>query len=190
MIVPPVEEWGNIQKFPLKSLKDAVIGVDAAHYLDLRLNLPDCIEPLLNATGGRPYSLKAALRDDIKTFKAVEARLIFVFDGLSYKNKEHYVSPLTNSTLKAHKEGWNQYYDEEEKDVADRTAAAFAEASKQAPIVCRICTDVDSAYPVEKVTRYLQHLLQQHSIPFIVAPYSAAAQVSSRSESKPPAKMP
>jgi hypothetical protein len=33
-------------------------------------------------------------------------------------------------------------------------------------------------YPVERVTRYFQSLLVQHAVPFIVAPYSAAAQVS------------
>lgn len=131
MIIPSVEEWGHIQKFPLASLKDAIIGVDAAHYLDLRLNLPDSIEPLLNATGGRPYSLKAALRDDIETFKAVDAKLIFVFDGLGYKNRELYTSPKIGMTLKAHKEGWKEYYNEEhDRNVADRTAAAFAEASE------------------------------------------------------------
>ena len=34
-----------------------------------------------------------------------------------------------------------------------------------------------TGYPVSKVTRYFQSLLNQHSVPFMVAPYSAVAQV-------------
>ncbi len=42
-------------------------------------------------------------------------------------------------------------------------------------------------YPVEKVTRYFQSLLSHHSVPYMVAPYSAAAQVGYASMSKRPA---
>jgi hypothetical protein len=133
--MPPVqsiEEWGapRIQNFPFASLRNAVIGVDASHYLDLRLNNPS-IEPLLNAIGGDPYTLKGALRDDLEAFQAVDASLIFIFDGLDYKNKELYTSPRSNATLKAHKDGWKEYYNKENgKEVAaERTLKAFAKAS-------------------------------------------------------------
>jgi hypothetical protein len=130
--VQSIEDWAAPhQKFPFTSLRHAVIGVDASYYLDLRLNSPTSIEPLLNAIGGNPHTLKAALRDDLEAFKAVDASLIFVFDGLDYKNKELYTSPRSNPTLKAHKDGWKEYYskDNGEEVAAERTSKAFAKAS-------------------------------------------------------------
>ena len=133
LAVQSIEEWAapRIQTFPFASLRNAVIGVDAAHYLDLRLNNLASGEPLLNAIGGDPYTLKASLRDDLEAFQAVGATLIFVFDGLDYKNKELYSPPKLYSNLKAHKDGWKEYYNEENgKDVAaERTLKAFAKAS-------------------------------------------------------------
>jgi hypothetical protein len=131
--VQSIEEWGapRVQTFPLTSLRNAVIGVDASYYLDLRLNSPTSIEPLLNAIGGIPYTLKAALRDDLDALRAVDATLMFVFDGLDYKNKELYTSPRSNATLKAHKDGWKEYYNKDNgKEIAaERTLKAFAKAS-------------------------------------------------------------
>ena len=131
--VQAIEEWGasRVQTFPFTCLRNAVIGVDASHYLNLRLNSPTSIEPLLSAIGGTPYTLKATLRDDLKVFQAVDAQLVFVFDGLDYKNKELYTSPRTNATLKAYRDGWKEYYNKENgKEVAaERTLKAFAKAS-------------------------------------------------------------
>ena len=131
--VQSIEEWAapRIQTFSFTSLRHAVIGVDASHYLELRLNSPTSFEPLLNATGGNPYTLKAALRDDLEAFKAVDATLIFVFEGLDYKNKELYTSQKPLATLKAHRDGWKEYYSKENgKEVAaERTLKSFSKAS-------------------------------------------------------------
>ena len=154
MPVQSIEEWAapRSQPFPLTSLTNAVIGVDASHYLDFRLNLPTPIEPLLNATGGRPYTLKAALRDDLEAFRAVDAKLIFVFEGLDFKNKELYTSPKTANTLKAHKEGWKEYYNKESgRDTAgERTAKAFKKACMLVTLPTSASTDL---YP--KAIRFI-----------------------------------
>lgn len=132
-VVQSLEEWAGprVQSYPLTSLRKAVIGVDASHYLDLRLNGPASHEPLLNAIGGDPYTLKAALQDDLSAFQAVDATLIFVFDGLDYKNKEQRDPSGFKSTLKAHKDGWKEYYNGEngKELAAERTLKAFAKAS-------------------------------------------------------------
>jgi hypothetical protein len=145
--VQTIEEWGSprVQTFPFTSLRHAVIGVDASHYLDLRLNSPTSIEPLLNAIGGIPYTLKATLRGDLEAFQAVDTTLIFVFDGLDYKNKELYTSARSNATLKAHKDGWKEYYNKEnEKEVAaERTLKAFAKASALNVLRTRTFADGD-----------------------------------------------
>lgn len=179
--VQTIEEWGApyIQTFPLTVLRHAVIGVDASHYLDLRLNSPASFEPLLNAIGGNPYTLKAALQDDLEAFKAVDATMIFIFDGLDYNSKELYISQKSIAASKAHKEGWKEYYNKENGKglAAERTLKAFSKASGlNQPRTITLLT-VISGYPVGKVTRYFQSLLHQHSVPFLVAPYSAAAQV-------------
>ncbi len=121
-----------------------MIGVDASHYLDLRLNNPPNGEPLLNAVGGDPYTLKASLRDDLQAFQAVDATLIFVFNGLDYKNKELSNSPKSSSTLKAHKDGWKEYYNKDNgRDVAaERTLKAFAKASTRNKVYIRSSADI------------------------------------------------
>jgi hypothetical protein len=129
-----IEDWGapRIQTFSFTSLRHAVIGVDASHYLNLRLNSPTSTEPLLNAVGGTPFTLKAAFRADLEAFKAVDATLIFVFHGLDYKNKELYTSPGTDITVKALRDGWKEYYNKNngEEIAAERTLKAFAKASR------------------------------------------------------------
>lgn len=131
--VQSIEEWAasSIRTFPITSLRNAIIGVDALHYLDLRLNTPTSIEPLLNAIGGYPYSLKAALRDDLAAFRAIDATLVFVFDGLNYRQKETNSTTRLQESQKAHKDGWKEYYNKENgKEVAaERTLKAFAGAS-------------------------------------------------------------
>lgn len=143
--VQSIEEWGapRIQTFSFTALRNAVIGVDASHYLNLRLNGTTSNEPLLNAIGGIPYTLKAALRDDLESFQAVDATLIFVFEGLDYKNKELYTSPRTNATLKAHKDGWKEYYNKEngKELAAERTLKAFAKASTLIESITRSFVD-------------------------------------------------
>jgi hypothetical protein len=153
--VQSIEEWAaewaapRIQIFPLASLRQAVIGVDASHYLDLRLNDPTHGEPLLNAVGGDPYTLKASLREDLQAFQAVDATLIFVFNGLDYKNKELHTSPKSYATLKAHKDGWKEYYNKDNgKDVAaERTRKAFAKASTRNEPLMTSVADFDPSLP-------------------------------------------
>lgn len=108
-----------------------MIGVDASHYLDLRLNGPTSHEPLLNAIGGDPYTLEAALRHDLDAFQAVDAKLLFVFDGLDHRKKEPHDSPSVKATLKAHRDGWKEYTDGDngKELAAERTLKAFAKAS-------------------------------------------------------------
>lgn len=159
--VQSIEEWAapRTQTFPFASLRHAVIGIDASYYLNLRLNSPTSIEPLLSATGGYPYTLKAALRSDLEAFQAVDATLIFVFDGLGYKNKELYTSPRSYAASKAHKDGWKEYYNKDNgmEVAAERTLKAFAKAcalsmsgtSSFADIELRLsCWESDQILPI------------------------------------------
>ena len=110
--VQSLEEWAErapsrIQACSLSALKYAVIGVEASHYLDLRLN-KTCPEPLLHALGGFPYSLKNIVEDDVQSLKKLDIDLVFVFNGLDFKNKEQ-ASSNSLVNVKAIEDAWQHY---------------------------------------------------------------------------------
>jgi hypothetical protein len=125
LVVQSVQEWAAArpQSLPLSALKDATIGVDASYYLDLRLNKTGR-EPLLHALGGLPYSLKSVVEQDIEILQGLGISLVFVFDGLDFRNKEQ-SSLKTLANLRANEDGWQHYLEGD----ADLTAQDFARAS-------------------------------------------------------------
>lgn len=140
----------------LQILKDAVIGVDASYYLNLRLN-GNNEEPLKHALGGLPFVFKKAVEDDIAALRQHGITLVFVFDGLDYVNKSIPNSQLAESR-RVQEEAWHHYLNGDSK----RTVTDFGKAK----------------YPVESTTRSLQKLLAELNVQYMVAPYSASAQVS------------
>ncbi len=164
---PPVQkfdQWASkhVETCQLQLLKDAVIGVDASYYLDLRLN-GNNEEPLKHALGGLPFCLKKAIEDDISLLRQHGITLIFVFNGLDYVNKTLPDSQSAESR-RVQDEAWHHYLSGDTK----KTLADFAKAK----------------YPVDVMTRSLQKLLSDKEVQYMVAPYSATAQVSS----SPPAR--
>ena len=131
--VQTFEEWAapSICTYDLddprlqEKLNDSVIGVDASYYLDLRLNKTSH-EPLLHALGGFPYSLKKILDDDIQLLKTFKIKLMFVFDGLDFRNKE---PPSSRSVVnrRVHEDGWKHYSDRD----PEQTLADFSRAGKK-----------------------------------------------------------
>lgn len=161
-------------------LKDSVIGVDASYYLDLRLNKTSH-EPLLHALGGFPYSLKKILDDDIQLLRSYKIEPFFVFDGLDFRNKEQ-PSSKSLANRKAHEDGWKHYSDGD----ADQTVAGFSRAGKNHEFLVSRSTELrhSSACPVETLHKYLQKLLSDFQVKWMVAPYSAVAQVRAFSARK------
>jgi hypothetical protein len=132
-LVQTFEDWAapSICSYDLddprlqEKLNDSVIGVDASYYLDLRLNKTSH-EPLLHALGGFPYSLRKILEDDIQLLKAFKIKLLFVFDGLDFRNKEP-PSSRSAANRRAHEDGWKHYSDRD----PDQTLADFSRAGKK-----------------------------------------------------------
>ncbi|KAK5185906.1 hypothetical protein LTR44_001955 [Exophiala sp. CCFEE 6388] len=156
--VQKFDQWVNkhVELCPLNMLKDAVIGVNASYYLDLRLN-GNGEEPLKHALGGLPFCLKKAIEDDLALLRQHGVTLVFVFDGLEYVNKSQPVSQSTESR-RVQDEAWHHYLSGDSK----RTVADFGKAK----------------YPVDTMTRTLQRILVDNNVEFMVAPYSATAQLA------------
>ncbi|KIX08256.1 uncharacterized protein Z518_02912 [Rhinocladiella mackenziei CBS 650.93] len=156
--VQKFDQWASkhVEFCQLHLLKDAVIGVDASYYLDLRLN-GNNEEPLKHALGGLPFCYKKAIEDDISFLRQNGINLIFVFNGLDYVNKSLPDSRSTESR-RVQDEAWHHYLSGDGK----RTVVDFGKAK----------------YPIDVMTRSLQKLLADNKVQYMVAPYSATAQLS------------
>ncbi|KEF53101.1 uncharacterized protein A1O9_11009 [Exophiala aquamarina CBS 119918] len=158
MSVQKFDQWASkhVDFCQLQSLKDAVIGVDASYYLDLRLN-GNNEEPLKHALGGIPFCFKKTVEDDIALLRQHGITLIFVFNGLDYVNKSRPDS-LSTDSRRVQDEAWHHYLSGDSK----RTVTDFGKAK----------------YPVDIMTRPLQKILIENKVQFLVAPYSATAQLA------------
>ncbi|ETI21245.1 hypothetical protein G647_07590 [Cladophialophora carrionii CBS 160.54] len=158
MSVQRLDVWASkhVEYCQLHMLKDAVIGVDASYYLNLRLN-GNNEEPLKHALGGQPFTFKRMIEEDITFLRQNGITLIFVFDGLDYVNKNLRTSQLAASR-RVQDDAWHAYLNGDSK----RTVADFGKAT----------------YDVDTTARRLQKLLAENNVEYMVAPYSATAQLS------------
>lgn len=119
------DEWAaaRSQTLPLSSLKGAVVGIEAFHYLDLHLNHYSTKEPLLIALGGFPFALKSNIEKEIQTLKSLGITCLFVFSGLDFGKKEHTFSAQTESS-RALDQAWNFYDNQQADQVVDAFSAA------------------------------------------------------------------
>ena len=170
-----IEQWAanRTEKVPFSILKNAVVAVDASYYLDLRVNDPEN-EPILHALNGVPYSLRDFLEQDIKALRKAQINLIFVFDGLDYANKRQQAGSPSPATQRALETAWQHYFNGD----GDKTRSDFSRASKCATDQTETMSK-QADYPVGILYRYVQNLLAEFKVQYQVAPYSAAAQVSS-----------
>ncbi|KAK2767003.1 hypothetical protein FQN54_006320 [Arachnomyces sp. PD_36] len=160
MSIRSLDEWAaaRSQNLPLSSLKGAVLGIEARHYLDLHLNHYSTKEPLLIALGGFPFALKANIEKEIQALNDLDITCVFVFSGLDFGKKEHNFA-AQNESSRALDQAWN-FYDQQQ---ADQVVDAFSAAGSAKP---------------ETLYRFLQRILAEQKVDFMVAPYSAAAQLA------------
>ncbi|KAL2361646.1 hypothetical protein RJZ56_005463 [Blastomyces dermatitidis] len=154
------DEWasGRAQTLPLSALKGAVIGIDASHYLDQHLNHHATKEPLLIALGGFPFSLKSNIEKELQALKNLNITCVFVFNGLDFGKRETDFSAQANST-RALEQAWELY----DQKQADQVVDAFSSAGSAKP---------------ETLYKFLQRILHELGIDFLVAPYAASAQLA------------
>lgn len=159
--VRPLDEWASsrVQSLSLSALKGAVVGIDASHYIAQHLNHHPTREPLLTALGGFPFALKNNIERELHIFKNLGVACVFVFNGLDFGKKDQRPRVQPES-VRAFEQAWDLY----DQQQADQVVDAFSRAGTPSP---------------STLYKFLQRLLLQNGVDFIVAPYSAAAQVGS-----------
>lgn len=135
-----------------------MVGIDASHYIAQHLNHHPTREPLLTALGGFPFALKNNIERELHIFKNLGVACVFVFNGLDFGKKDQRPRVQPES-VRAFEQAWDLY----DQQQADQVVDAFSGAGTPSP---------------STLYKFLQRLLLQNGVDFIVAPYSAAAQVS------------
>lgn len=158
----------------------------------------------MGALGGFPFALRSNIEKELQTFKTLGVGCVFVFNGLEFGKKDNRTPPQSPS--RSYDQAWELY----DQQQADRVVDAFSNAgmmdtfslepasrwmnlppallpyhpwSQQA-----IIPDTDYEYgepgtpPPETLYKFLQRILNQNGVSFMVAPYSAAAQVGQSHE--------
>ncbi|KAK4870601.1 hypothetical protein LT330_004949 [Penicillium expansum] len=198
MPIRPLDEWvvGRTQSLPLSALKGAAIGIDASHYINQHLVNQSTREALLGALGGFPFALRTNIEKELQTFKNLGVATIFVFNGLEFGKKEHRAQPAASRSFE---QAWDLY----DQQQADQVVDAFSSAgmithypylnlspvtdpwgfyryywAQGSFLTSADTTGPSGTPPPETLFKFLQRILTQNGVDFIVAPYSAAAQLS------------
>lgn len=165
---------------PLTCLNGSVIGIDALYYLENLLASHK--EPLLSALGGFPLALEERILKELGEIQSCGIKLEFVFNGLDWGIKDdHFAASIASA--RANTTAFDIY----EKDQAKEAIAVFRESGLTpfGPFGALDATDyrfntltvnVGAPTPAALVP-FLKKVLHENEIPFIVAPYSALAQV-------------
>ncbi|KAJ5312514.1 hypothetical protein N7508_003344 [Penicillium antarcticum] len=195
MPIRPFDEWAvsRAQSLPLSALKGAVVGIDASHYINQHLINQSTREALLGALGGFPFALRTNIEKELQTFKNLGVASIFVFNGLDFGKKEQRPQPTSSRSFD---QAWDLYDQQQADQVVDAFSSAgmisyysflFSIGSPAfSPIHWTrrsISTAADPKQrsgtpPPETLFKFLQRILTQNGVEFMVAPYSAAAQLS------------
>ncbi|RAR07197.1 XPG N-terminal domain containing protein [Stemphylium lycopersici] len=143
----------------LENMRGCRVGIEAAEYLNQRiLNHPRAKEPLVPALGGLPLALTQHVEEDLASFRSFEIEPYFIFSGLDITKQGN---PFGHKTAEAtvNADAWNLY----DSHQAEASVAKFGESTYVTP---------------EDLFRALQSILTEQKIRWMVAPYSAWAQLA------------
>ncbi|KAL8793941.1 MAG: hypothetical protein Q9195_003454 [Heterodermia aff. obscurata] len=149
---------------PLSCLKSSVIGVDALYYLENLLAAHK--EPLLSALGGFPLALETRIVKELREIQSCGAKLYFVFNGLDWGIKDDQFA-ISIASARQNATAFDIY----ENDRAKEAIGVFRESGL-------IPSGPFGAPTPAALVPFLKKILHENDIPFIVAPYSALAQLA------------
>lgn len=143
---------------PIADLAGAKIGIEATTYLQQLMEQPPTQEPLRAALGGEPIGLRHHIVQDLERWKTHHMTPLFVFEGQSTVGRDETALREAQASLTKMQRAW-KLYGENHADEAVKTfgAAGGLRAS--------------SFYGV------LQSILDERKLDYVVAPFSAGAQV-------------
>lgn len=187
MIRPVEANFVNSKSFrtlSFSTLKGAKIGIDANNYIDNLVKSHP--EPLVQALGGFPFALLDQVSADLAAFRAHNITPFFVFDGLSLLSqqpvtadsgkRETSVSPTglystssnvfseTTHILQKRSQAWDDY----EKGRAEQAVHTFDQATSPS-------YDAKKQNGVRTLINFFR--TQNPPVEFVVAPYTASAQL-------------
>lgn len=167
-----------MQSLPLSTLSDTRLGIDAAFYLSQVLDPPaqdtsaGTKEPLLAATGGVPLSLAARVENDLRVLEKLRIKPVFVFPGLLPKKTSRSQGPPTGPNaanaqvggeyveeIRERREAWELY----ERGQIEQAETLF---------------EGRSGVTHWELWRSVLRMFRNRNVEFLVAPYTATAQVS------------
>ncbi|MCJ1281580.1 hypothetical protein MMC26_000900 [Xylographa opegraphella] len=141
---------------PLSALKNSVIGIDAAYYLERILTISR--EPLLSALGGWPLAYGLVVRKDLDDLQSAGFKVHFVFNGLDYGTEDDPFKS-TNAASNLIAKAFQLYEAENTTDAVKEFKAAGVPTSAA-------------------LSEFLKKVLYDLKVEFTVAPYSAFAQLA------------
>ncbi|KAK9451977.1 temperature dependent protein affecting M2 dsRNA replication-domain-containing protein [Limtongia smithiae] len=145
---------------PLAALRDTTIGIDAEYFYTQLTAANGKKEPLLHALGGIPFSLKSMIEAFLSALSVAGIKPLFVFKGVQVSKAESdapFARPDPRQLKRA--EAW-EAYDKAKGDVA-----------------VSIFNEIETI-PLTDVARYVQKILQDNNVTYIVAPYYPWAQLA------------
>lgn len=164
-MIKQFEEWSThlAEAAPFEQLTGSVAGIEAADYLRSlpKATIPTIDRPikevLVPALGPTPFGLKSAIKASINVWRQKGIEPLFVFSGLEVGKREAAFA-ASEEAARINANAWNLYYNND----ADASVTAFGKSDAVTP---------------ESLFRYLQVVLREENVDFLVAPYGAWAQV-------------
>lgn len=161
---------------PLSCLRGTVIGIDATYYLEKLLAAHK--EPLLSALGGFPLSLETRIVQELRDIQAFGIKPHFVFNGLDWGIKDDpFAASIASACANAN--GFDIY----ERDQAKEAIDVFRNSGQDHSFEIvkhrfRILTSRSGTPTPSNLVPFLKKVLHENDYPFIVAPFSSLAQVT------------
>ncbi|KAF2396823.1 PIN domain-like protein [Trichodelitschia bisporula] len=148
----------------LDTLAAFTVGIEATEYLNMLPKFPvaDVSRPikeaLLPALGGLPLGLRFVIQKTISVWRQHKVTPVFVFSGLDFTKRDAtFAASEASAAINA--EAWALYDSHE-------------------PVKAVEMFGQSTSVTAEDMFRYLQSILREEGVEFVVAPYGASAQLS------------
>ena len=134
----------------LDDLKNAVIGIDIQHYINVLL--PPGTDPTFEAIGGFPISLKSRIIADAQHMESLDIKPVYVFPGIKPITQFSYLQQPELQYEKHLKASWKTKVANPEADISFR--------------------DLSNPYLIRLLMDEIMIILHENELEYLVAPYT------------------